>query len=52
VLLERAPALPIVLMSGYDDSLRALPAGCGFLQKPFREGELARALQEAVAGRG
>jgi two-component system cell cycle sensor histidine kinase/response regulator CckA len=43
-LLRRRPGLPIVLMSGYDESLGAIPAGCRFLQKPFREGELLQAL--------
>lgn len=43
-LLEQRPGLPVLLMSGYDDTQRGSPPGCHFLQKPFRRNDLEFAL--------
>ncbi len=51
-LRERSDTLPVILMSGYSEEdvadLLAHPA-TAFLHKPFRFGDLERALSEAVA---
>lgn len=51
-LAERAPRLRVVVMSGYDrdDALRDHPAQrSDFLAKPFRAGELLRAVARPIA---
>ncbi len=53
---ELRPALPVVVMSGYDtEELRSRFVGAApvaFLQKPFRPQELYAAVEEACQGRG
>ena len=56
-LRHRRPALPILLMTGYNEQVelaREIKTGTavdGLLQKPFRASELARAMARLVYGR-
>jgi PAS domain S-box-containing protein len=47
-----APGLPVVLMSGYTDAVSQVQEErlAGFLQKPFRVADLARAVEVALVG--
>lgn len=47
----RAPSLPVLLSSGHEPRLirsATLSSAAGFLQKPFRSGELLDALHRAI----
>jgi CheY-like chemotaxis protein len=47
----RAKGVPAIFSTGYGDAgLRDIDRGAPVLQKPFRAGDLARALSEALAG--
>ncbi len=45
---EIQPAIAVVFMSGYPASLEETPADSLYLRKPFRRGELAAALRDAL----
>lgn len=48
-LLNRDPALRVVMMSGLDHSERALEAGAaGFLLKPYRPWQVLQAVEQAL----
>lgn len=48
-LLDRDPALRVMMMSGVDHSERALEAGAaGFLLKPYRPCQVLEAVEEAL----
>ena len=48
----REKGVPAIFSTGYGDAgLRDIDRGAPVLQKPFRAGDLARALEEALGGR-
>jgi CheY-like chemotaxis protein len=52
---EIRPEIPVLLTSGYSEELMKdsppIDARAGFLRKPYRRAELARALTDAVGNR-
>ena len=52
-LIRRGSSLPVIFMSGHGDvpsAVKAVKLGaCDFLEKPFRDGELLPAVQQACA---